>query len=129
MQNYDLIVIGSGAGMNVAANAAGAGMRTAVVEHGPLGGTCLNNGCIPTKVLLYPADVIRALDDAAAIGVYGSAPRVDFGLIMRRMRAYVDEGREEMERALARSDNPKLFGVRLKLLPGNPKRAAESLRR
>jgi dihydrolipoamide dehydrogenase len=109
MQTYDLIVIGSGAGMNVAANAAGAGMRTAVVEHGPLGGTCLNNGCIPTKVLLYPADVIRALDDAAAIGVYGSAPRVDFGLIMRRMRAYVDEGREEMERALARSDNPKAY--------------------
>ncbi len=109
MRKYDLIVIGSGAGMNVAANAAAHGMRVAVVEHGPLGGTCLNNGCIPTKILLYPADVIRALEDAAAIGVHGAVSRVDFGLIMRRMRAYVDEGREEMERALARSKNPKVY--------------------
>lgn len=109
MRKYDLIVIGTGAGMNVAANAAAHGMRVAVVEHGPLGGTCLNNGCIPTKILLYPADVIRALEDAASLGVHGNVARVDFGLIMQRMRAYVDEGREEMERALAHSKNPQMY--------------------
>ena len=109
MRKYDLLVIGTGAGLTVSANAASSGMRTALVEHGPLGGTCLNNGCIPTKVLLYPADVIRAMDDAADIGVYGSAPRVDFALIMQRMHTFVDQGRKEIEQSLAHSDNPKVY--------------------
>ena len=45
MGEYDLIVIGSGAGMNVASNALGVGMKVAVVEHGLMGGVCLNTGC------------------------------------------------------------------------------------
>lgn len=109
MQEYDLIVIGSGAGMNVAANALQQGMRVALVEHGPMGGTCLNNGCIPTKILVYPADVIRAMDDAAEIGVHGRLERVDFPLIMQRARSFVDEGREEMERAVAASETLRWY--------------------
>lgn len=105
MQQYDLIVIGSGAGMNVAAKALQHGMRVGLVEHGPMGGTCLNNGCIPTKILVYPADVIRAMDDAAEIGVHGRVDRTDFSRIMQRAHSFVDEGREEMERAVAASDN------------------------
>ncbi|MCJ7620779.1 MAG: FAD-dependent oxidoreductase, partial [Anaerolineae bacterium] len=54
MEKYDLIVIGSGAGMNVASKAVSAGMKVAVVEHGLMGGTCLNTGCIPSKILLHP---------------------------------------------------------------------------
>jgi len=97
MEKYDLIVIGSGAGMNVASKAIQAGMRVALVEHGLLGGTCLNTGCIPSKVLLHPADVIRELDEAKVIGVEGSITKVDFPLIMRRMRSFVDEDRKQME--------------------------------
>lgn len=101
MKEYDLMVIGSGAGMNVASKAIGAGMRVAVVEHGLMGGTCLNTGCIPSKILLHPADVIRELDDASVIGVEGTISRVDFPLIMERMRSFVDEDRESMERSVA----------------------------
>jgi mycothione reductase len=97
MEKYDLIVIGSGAGMNVASKAIQAGMRVALVEHGLLGGTCLNTGCIPSKVLLHPADVIRELDEAKVIGVEGSITKVNFPLIMRRMRSFVDEDRKQME--------------------------------
>ncbi len=97
MEEYDLIVIGSGAGMNVASKAIQAGMRVALVEHGLMGGTCLNTGCIPSKVLLHPADVIRELDEAKVIGVEGSITKVDFPLIMRRMRSFVDEDRKQME--------------------------------
>lgn len=96
MQEYDLIVIGSGAGMNVAADAVGQGMHVAVVDHGPMGGTCLNNGCIPSKILLYPADVVRALSDASQIGVEGRITNIDFSLIMERARSFVEEGRQEM---------------------------------
>ncbi|MGB9300090.1 MAG: FAD-dependent oxidoreductase, partial [Anaerolineae bacterium] len=69
MEKYDLIVIGSGAGMNVASKAVHARMKVAVVEHGLMGGTCLNTGCIPSKILLHPADVIRELEEASKIGV------------------------------------------------------------
>ena len=97
MEEYDLIVIGSGAGMDVASKALKAGMTVALVEHGLLGGTCLNTGCIPSKVLLHPADVIRELSEAKSIGVEGSITKVDFPLIMHRMRSFVDEDRKGME--------------------------------
>lgn len=109
MNKFDLIVIGSGAGMNVAADAINSGMRVAVIEHGPMGGTCLNNGCIPSKILFYPADVIRTLNDAASIGVKGNIANVDFGLIMSRMRSFVGEGRDEMERGHKMVENLKVF--------------------
>ena len=101
MDEYDLIVIGSGAGMNVASKAVQAGMRVAVVERGLMGGTCLNTGCIPSKILLYPADVIRELEDGRAIGVEGTIDRVDFPLIMRRMRSFVAADREQMEEGVS----------------------------
>lgn len=97
MQEYDLIVIGSGAGMNVASNALQAGKRVAVVEHGLLGGTCLNTGCIPSKILIYPADVIRELEEAQAIGVAGKVSKVDFPLLLQRTRSFVREDRGRME--------------------------------
>ena len=101
MEEYELIVVGSGAGMNVASQAVHAGMRVAVVEHGLMGGTCLNTGCIPSKILLYPAEVIRELEDARGIGVEGTIARVDFPLIMRRMRSFVTMDREHMEEGVS----------------------------
>ena len=50
MEEYDLIVIGSGAGLNLVGPAASKGWRVALIESGQLGGTCLNRGCIPSKM-------------------------------------------------------------------------------
>jgi dihydrolipoamide dehydrogenase len=104
VKKYDLIVIGTGAGMNVAANATAQGMHVAVVDNGPLGGTCLNRGCIPSKVLLYPADVIRMLQEASRIGVHATLDRVDYDLIVKRMWKIVLDGRHEIEQGIAHSD-------------------------
>ena len=111
MKKYDLIVIGSGAGMNVAANATAQGMHVAVVDRGPLGGTCLNRGCIPSKVLLYPADVIRALQEAPRIGVHATLDRVDYDLIVERMWKIVLDGRHEMEHGVALSDEIDFYNT------------------
>ena len=105
MKEYDLIVVGSGAGMIGVSRGTRAGMKVALVDHGPMGGTCLNNGCIPSKVLLYPADVVRTLEAARAVGVEARVERIDFDLIMRRMRAIVDEGRRGMERSASKNEH------------------------
>jgi dihydrolipoamide dehydrogenase len=100
MEQFDLIVIGSGAGTNVASRAVQKGMRVALVDHDPTGGTCLNNGCIPSKMLIYPADVIRSIQDARNIGIYTELNEVDFKRIMSRMHRVVEKARRNLEEAL-----------------------------
>jgi len=110
-KRFDLIVIGSGAGMNVAANAAAHGRSVAVVDRGPLGGTCLNRGCIPTKVMLYPAEVVRIIEEAKAVGVHAHVDKIDFGHVMKRTWDIVLEGRHGMEEGLAHSDQVKFYNL------------------
>lgn len=100
MDRFDLIVIGSGAGLHVVSSAVEEGLRVALVDHGPAGGTCLNNGCIPSKILIYPADVIRNLQQAGAVGVLGSVEKVDFPRIMERMHATVARSRKRLEESI-----------------------------
>ncbi|MCJ7444506.1 MAG: dihydrolipoyl dehydrogenase [Methanotrichaceae archaeon] len=100
MEKFDLIIVGSGAGMNVASRAVQEVSRVALVERGPLGGTCLNNGCIPSKMLIYPADVVRMLQDAKAVGVEGRIENIDFKKIMGRMLSFINEIRTEMETSI-----------------------------
>ena len=68
MKKYDLIVIGSGSGASVAEEAIEHGLKVAWVDKGPLGGTCLNVGCIPSKMLLSPADRIVEIQEAKKTG-------------------------------------------------------------
>src|SRR3989337_3803821 len=109
MQEFDLIVIGAGSGLNVASAAAREGLKVAIVEKGPLGGTCLNRGCIPSKIMIYPADVIRLLQDARAVGVNAKIESVDFDLIMKRMWDAVLEDRHTMEDAIRQNSGVKLY--------------------
>ncbi|MBL8158976.1 NAD(P)/FAD-dependent oxidoreductase [Candidatus Saccharibacteria bacterium] len=72
--DYDLIVIGSGAGGSVAATIANAaGKRVAMVEAGTLGGECPNWGCIPTKAMIHIADIYAQAKDAAQYGLRSGA--------------------------------------------------------
>jgi dihydrolipoamide dehydrogenase len=77
MDQFDLIVIGSGAGTHVASQARHAGLKVALVDQGPTGGTCLNNGCVPSKMLIYPADVIRTIQESGAVGVHAEINDID----------------------------------------------------
>ncbi len=95
MKKYDLIVIGSGAGMNVASAAYDQGLRVAVVEHGPMGGTCLNRGCIPTKILTYVADVLVEAQHLESLGVKLKIEEINYPWIMKRMREEVDGSSRE----------------------------------
>ena len=70
MTSFDLIVIGGGpGGYNAAALAANNGLKTALFEKGKVGGVCLNEGCIPTKALLYSANLLDAVKDTKKYGI------------------------------------------------------------
>jgi dihydrolipoamide dehydrogenase len=67
---YDLVIIGSGpGGYEAAIRAAQYGLKTAIVEKGVLGGTCLNRGCIPTKALLHACEVLNDIRKADSLGI------------------------------------------------------------
>ena len=105
MTHYDLIVIGTGAGQNVAAQAFSMGLKVAVIDKDPIGGTCLNRGCIPSKVWTTAADVIREAEDAAAIGVHMKLEKADYSLIRKRTWEIVLDGREPMAKGVAATPN------------------------
>ena len=89
MQDYDFLVIGSGSGLDVANVAANQGQSVAVVEKGPLGGTCLNRGCIPSKLLLYHADVRETIERADEFHVDATVEDVDFASMVRQVNEEV----------------------------------------
>jgi mycothione reductase len=93
---YDLIIVGSGSGNAIPEYLAG--RRIAVVERGPFGGTCLNAGCIPSKMYVVPADVALEADHAARLGVELEFRGADWGAIRDRIFGRIDaivaDGRE-----------------------------------
>jgi len=93
MKQYDVIVIGAGEGLGAAFRAESAGLKVALVDKGRLGGTCLNVGCIPSKILIHCADVITAIQEAGKLGIHANIERIDFDAIMQRMRENVSRGR------------------------------------
>ena len=109
MDKFDLIVIGSGAGSHVASQARHEGWRVALLDQGPAGGTCLNSGCIPSKMLIYPADVIRTIQDAGIVGVHAEINEIDFPAIMSRMHKVVDKAQSNLEEALKAKENLTYF--------------------
>lgn len=91
MLHYDIIVLGSGAGMRIVFAAQKNNLKVALIENGPIGGTCLNRGCIPTKILTSVADYIVQLDALNSLGVKTKIESIDYQFIMERMRKKVDE--------------------------------------
>jgi mycothione reductase len=90
MEQFDVIVIGSGSGMLIASAAIEQGLKVALVEHGKMGGTCINVGCVPSKMLIYPADIATIAKEASKLGVNATVNSVDFSNIMNRMHNLVN---------------------------------------
>ncbi|MGB5297766.1 MAG: glutathione-disulfide reductase [Thiogranum sp.] len=89
-QHYDLIAIGGGSGgLSVAERAARYGAKCAVVEKGPLGGTCVNVGCVPKKVMWFGASIAHTMTEAASYGFEIGEKRFDWGKLKASRDAYV----------------------------------------
>ncbi|MFX0021869.1 MAG: dihydrolipoyl dehydrogenase family protein [Candidatus Hermodarchaeota archaeon] len=93
METYDLVVIGSGVGLTVLNAGLQFGMKCALVENTKMGGTCLTRGCIPSKVLVHPADLIRESQHASKVGIKFNVEDIDWELIAKRMWSQIDESK------------------------------------
>lgn len=84
-KEYDLVIVGGGTGGYIAAiRASQLGLKTAIVEKNKLGGTCLHQGCIPTKTLLKSAEVYRTMKESSDYGVLTKVEKLDFAKVQKR---------------------------------------------
>ena len=89
MPHYDLVIVGSGSGNSLVTPELD-GWRIAIIEQGVFGGTCLNVGCIPTKMFVYPADLAAEAREWARLGLHGPAPTADWPAIRDRVFSRID---------------------------------------
>lgn len=107
MKDYDLIVIGSGSAMNLVDPLLQQNpkMRIAVIDKDEPGGICLTRGCIPSKILLYPAELVRVIEEAGELGVEVELKGADFPKVMARMRNLIDADIDSIRKGLSSSEN------------------------
>lgn len=90
-KHFDMIVLGGGSGgLAVAERASQNGRKVAVVEPKALGGTCVNVGCVPKKVMWYAANLAHDRHDAADWGFPEAPGSVDFGALAKKRREFID---------------------------------------
>ncbi len=104
-QKYDVIIIGAGqAGLPLSLALAKAGRKTAIIEREHVGGTCINEGCTPTKTMVASARVAYLARRARDYGVETGTVRVDMEKVRQRKRKIVDEFRTSSEGRIERAE-------------------------
>ncbi|WP_265108555.1 dihydrolipoyl dehydrogenase family protein [Halosolutus halophilus] len=112
MGDFDVLVIGGGTANNVAAAAADRGLDTALVEPGPLGGTCLNRGCNPSKMLIQAANAVNHVRDAERFHVDASLEGIDWEAVVDEMDGLLGGIAEDMAQRYREKDHLTLFEER-----------------
>ncbi len=112
MKEYELIVIGNGSGGTVLESAIQNGMKAAMVDEGQPGGTCMNFGCIPSKNLIFPADRIMEIQEAGKLGIDAEIKKIDFKMIMERMRKKREESRRIVKKGLEEAEDFDFYNGR-----------------
>jgi mycothione reductase len=107
MKEYDLISIGTGSAMTVveAMIQDNPKIRVAVVDKDEPGGICLTRGCIPSKLLLYPAELVRTVEKARTFGIDSEIKKIDFKKVMERMRHIIHGDINKVRQGLSHSKN------------------------
>ncbi len=107
MKEYDLIVIGTGSAMNIveALIQKNPNMKIGVIDKDEPGGICLTRGCIPSKILLYPAELVSTIEKAGKFGIDTNIKKIDFETVMERMRTLISSDINMIREGLSHSKN------------------------
>ena len=113
MKEYDIIAVGTGSALSVAGALleSSPGLRAAVIDRDEPGGICLTRGCIPSKLLLYPADMVRLVESAEQFGIEAHIKKVDFLKVMERMRAIIRNDIKSIREGLAQAKNMEFYNA------------------
>ncbi|GGB79823.1 mercuric reductase [Dyadobacter sediminis] len=110
MKHYDAIVIGSGqAGTPLSKKLANAGLKTALIEKRWVGGTCVNDGCSPTKAMIASAKAAWSAYHNKNIGVFSEIVKLDFAAILKRKNGIVQMMRDNSEQGILETENLDLY--------------------
>ncbi|MBS3158759.1 dihydrolipoyl dehydrogenase [Candidatus Woesearchaeota archaeon] len=135
MKNFDVIVIGAGSGLLISSQAASAGYKVAVIEEDKFGGTCLVRGCIPSKILIHHADIVRTIKHSSEFGIKSKLLSVDFKRIVKEVSNFVDNEARAIESGNKSDKNITVFKGRaeftgkntVKVIFGNKKGKSEEI--
>jgi len=115
MKHYDAIIIGAGqAGVPLAKKLAEAGKKTAIIEKRVVGGTCINDGCTPTKAMIASAKLAHQASKAETLGLEIAKVKVDFKKIVDRKNQIVAQFRSAAEKGIASTKGLKLYAGKAK---------------
>jgi mycothione reductase len=107
MKEYDAIAIGTGSVIEIvyALIQDNRNAKVAVIDKDEPGGICLTRGCIPSKILLYPADVVRMIEKAKEFGIQTTIDGIDFRAVMERMRTSIYEDINSIREGLTHTES------------------------
>src|SRR3989337_3299973 len=111
MKEYYAIVIGTGSAMNFVSEIQSRApeMKIAIIDKDEPGGICLTRGCIPSKLLIYPAEVVRTIEKSSEFGIHTEIKRIDFEAIMERMRSIINRDINMIRNGLKHSKNIEYY--------------------
>ena len=89
-EHYNTIVIGTGGGSKIASALNKLGIKSALIEKDKAGGTCLNRGCIPSKMLIYPSGIQPMLKKLRELKITAGVDNIDFEALVASINAYTD---------------------------------------
>jgi dihydrolipoamide dehydrogenase len=113
VKEYNAIVIGSGSALEIVWNLVQEQpkIKVAVIDKDEPGGICLTRGCIPSKILLYPAELLRTIQNAREFGISLEIKNVDFQAVMQRMRTLIHEDINSIRQGLTHSKNVDYYNA------------------
>lgn len=116
MLGFDYVVIGSGSGLPLANKLAEDGFDVAVIEKERPGGTCLNTGCIPSKLLINSADLVQQIQKAKKFGIQVHDIVIDYPKILQRTNHFTNSRSSNLFKVLSDQQNPAFFNDEAKFV-------------
>lgn len=106
MKNYDVLIIGAGGGTKISSACIRLGEKVAIVEKSKPGGTCLNRGCIPSKMLIHPSHQVKNINSIDRLKINAKVESVDFAELVKSINAHTDGMSGGIDRSY--TDNEKI---------------------
>ncbi|GAB4237256.1 MAG: dihydrolipoyl dehydrogenase [Chlamydiales bacterium] len=111
-KHYDIVLVGTGAGIKIAHDAAKMGLSVAVLDKGPFGGTCVNRGCIPSKMLIYPSDLVQMIQSADNLNIKTKGYEAEFSSLVQRVTDEIDTLAQKIQNHYQKLDEVDVYPER-----------------